>query len=331
MGISDTTAIIYILAFGAVVVLAQSIAGIMFTVRDEKRRINRRLAMLDSGLNREEVYKELVRTTAAPKMGGQRWTNIHASMETFCRQAGLTISPERLIINTLAAAGLIWLISLVLISSARTGVIVNSAISLVGSLTIAILGAWYWVSGRRRTRIKKIEEQLPLALDVVNRAVRAGHPVISALQLAAEEMSDPLGSELGLVVDETIYGFEFKEALANFAKRVGSQDCHFFAVSVGVQSETGGNLAEILEGLSTVMRSRITLGKRVHALSSEGRASAYLLSALPPGMVSLQMIIHPATYTDKFADPVFWPVVGACVAVYALGWVMIQRIVNFKY
>jgi tight adherence protein B len=180
-------------------------------------------------------------------------------------------------------------------------------------------------------RLKKIEEQLPLALDIVNRAVRAGHPVISAVQLAADELGDPVGSEFGLIVDETTYGVEFRDALANFARRTGSPDAHFFAVSVSIQSETGGNLAEILEGLANVMRGRATLGKRVRSLASEGRASATLLSVLPIFMVGLQFLIHPKVYTSKFSDPIFWPVVGIAGILYLIGWFIIRRIINFKY
>jgi tight adherence protein B len=155
--------------------------------------------------------------------------------------------------------------------------------------------------------------------------------VVSAVQLAADEMGDPVGSEFGLIVDETTYGAEFKEALVNFARRTGSQDAHYFAVAVSIQSETGGNLAEILDGLTRVMRGRGTLVKRVKALSSEGLASAYVLSALPVGLVGMVLLSNPKFYTSKFSDPLFWPIVSAIVALYICGWLMIRRIMNFKY
>jgi tight adherence protein B len=171
---------------------------------------------------------------------------------------------------------------------------------------------------------------MPLALDIINRALRAGHPVVSAVQLAANEMGDPIGTEFGLILDETAYGHEFKDALTNFARRTGSPDAHFFAVSVGIQSQTGGNLAEILAGLAAVIRGRCTLAKRVKALASEGRASAYVLSALPPLLVSFIALTQPSFYTSKFGDPIFWPTVAVICAVYFLGWVIIHRIINFE-
>jgi tight adherence protein B len=151
------------------------------------------------------------------------------------------------------------------------------------------------------------------------------------VQLAAEEMGDPIGSEFGLIVDETSYGLEFKDALLNFARRTGSADAHYFAVSVGIQSETGGNLAEILSNLAGVIRDRQSLQLRVKALSSEGKMSAQILSVLPVLLISWFLYVQPTFYTSKFDDPVFWPAVGVVAALYVLGQIMINRIINFKY
>jgi tight adherence protein B len=184
---------------------------------------------------------------------------------------------------------------------------------------------------RRNARLRKIEEQLPLALDIVTRAIRAGHPVVSAVQLAAQEMSDPVGTEFGLIVDETTYGLEFKEALANLARRTGSSDAYYFAVSVGILSETGGNLAEILTNLSDVIRGRLNLRLKVKALASEGRMSAVVLSVLPILLVGWLLFSNPSFYSSKANDPIFWPAVGVLGVLYLLGQFSINRIVNFKY
>lgn len=211
------------------------------------------------------------------------------------------------------------------------GTALNAAVSLIASFVVTGLGAWVLLTRWRTARLKALEEQLPGSLDIINRALRAGHPVVSAVQLASDEMGDPVGSEFGLIVDETTYGFEFKDALANFARRTGSADARFFAVSVGIQSETGGNLAEVLDGLAKVMRGRATLGKRVRALSSEGRISALILTLLPIFLVGFMMLTSPIFYTSKFADPVFWPCVAVIMVVYFVGWLIIHRIINFRY
>ncbi len=136
----------------------------------------------------------------------------------------------------------------------------------------AWLASYVWLTSRAQARRQKVfEGQLPLALDIVTRALRAGHPVVSAVQLAAEEMGDPIGSEFGLIVDETSYGLEFKDALLNFARRTGSPDAHYFAVSVGIQSETGGNLAEILTNLADVIRDRQSLTSAREGASQRGK------------------------------------------------------------
>jgi tight adherence protein B len=320
--------LIYVLAFVAVVLLVQIIFGLLFSSRDRSRRLNRRLAMLESGMKHDDVYAALIRDTPASSADT---LGIHYRVWTYCRQAGLSVSPLRVLMTVAAIAGILWLISLVLLGShSGSGLVVNSLVSLLGSCALSVLGAWVWLSRRHNARLKVFEEQMPLAIDIVIRAIRAGHPVISAVQLAANEMGDPIGTEFGLIVDETSYGLEFKDALTNCARRTGSPDAHFFAVSVGIQSETGGNLAEILAGLATVIRGRSTLAKRVKALASEGRASAYVLSALPPFLISFIALTQPSFYTNKFSDPAFWPTVGIVFVVYLLGWVMIHRIINFK-
>lgn len=326
------TPLAYVLAFVAVVIFVQAVSSLLFAAGDRTRRVNRRLTMLDAGHSREEVFASLVRKTTAPKVGGARLLRFYDATELYVQQAGLSITPARLGVFTAAGAGVLWLISLSIAGSGGgRAFLLNGTVSLVAAIGLACLASYAWVRRMRTRRLKKIEEQLPLALDIINRAVRAGHPVISAVQLAADELGDPVGSEFGLIVDETTYGVEFRDALSNCAHRTGSSDVHFFAVSVSIQSETGGNLAEILEGLATVMRGRATLGKRVRSLASEGRASAMLLSALPLLMIGFQMLVHPVVYTSKVSDPIFWPTVGVTGIVYLIGWMMIHRIINFRY
>jgi tight adherence protein B len=322
---------IYVLAFVAVVLTIQTLSSMVFRSSDRTRQVNRRLSMLESGMKPDEVYATLVRRPTAIAAEG-RLAGAYDRLATRLRQTGMNLTVRQLLTFTALGALALWLISLAFISSyAGKGWLMNGIASFVGACLLAITAMLIWVDGRRTARLKKIEEQLPLALDIVNRAIRAGHPVVSAVQLAANELGDPIGSEFGLIVDETTYGLEFKDALVSFARRTGSRDAQFFAVSIGIQSETGGNLAEILEGLAGVIRGRGTLGKKVQALASEGKASAAILSALPVFLVGSMFLFAPHFYTDKFSDPVFWPIVGIVILVYIIGQVMIHRIINFKY
>lgn len=321
-----------LLAFLGVVVLVQTSAGLLFARRDKTTRINRRLAMFDAGMGREQVYAKLVRT----KFGNQGRQELIDAWERRLRrvmqQSGVTMRLRTLLL-TLAAITLgLWTVSLSFWTKASAlSFMGNASVSLFACAMLTAIGAWLWLSRRRRARLKNIERQMPIALDVMTRALRAGHPVVSSIQLAAEEMGDPLGSEFGLVLDETTYGAELQEALTSLAERTGSEDVYFLAVSIAVQTETGGNLAEILESLAAVIRGRTGLSQKVKALSSEGRTSAIMLSVLPALVIGAQLVFRPHVYTDKFSDPIFWPAVTVTMSMYLVGWLAIQRIINFKY
>jgi tight adherence protein B len=325
------TPLIYVLAFVAVVLLVQAISGFLFSARDRTRQLNRRLTMLESGMSQDDMMSNLLRKAKPPPFGGPEFARFYEGVATYLQQAGMRISPLRLAGIWAVVAVAFWLAGLVFVGMRGGNLLKDGLGSLVGAVVLSALGVGYWVRRERLARLKKIEEQLPLALDIVTRAIRAGHPVISAMDLASNELGDPIGSEFGLIVDETTYGSEFNGALANFARRTGSEDAHYFAVAVSIQSETGGNLAEILEGLVKVMRGRGTLAKRVKALASEGMASAYLLSALPPLLIGFIFLINPKMYTEKFDDPIFWPTASVVFTLYIVGWLVIRRIINFKF
>jgi tight adherence protein B len=328
----EILSLIYVLAFIAMVFAVQGVAGVYFASRDSAQRTNRRLTLLASGMAQSDVYAALVRRPVGGSGGGGFLGRLYDRFVLYCGQSGVATSPSQLLTIWGAASVTLWLISFVLLHGTDfAGFLLEAIFAFPASAVICGLFGWIWLSRKRAKRLKQLEEQMPLSLDVINRALRAGHPVVSAIRLAADEMGDPIGSEFGLIVDETTYGYEFRDALVNFARRTGSPDAHFFAVSVSVQAETGGNLAEILEGLATVIRGRSMLGKRVRALSSEGRASALLLSALPALLIGFITLTHPSYYTDKTSNPVFWPIAGGIFLSYLAGLVMIHRIINFKY
>jgi tight adherence protein B len=324
--------LIYVLAFLAVVIIVQTGTGVFIGARDKQRQVNRRLTMLHSGMRPEAVYSALVKRAPANAPSDARLLGLYERLWAFCQQGGPGLSPARLLASVGASTAALWFLSLIFMNAnTGGGFFLNALLSLIGAAVLSCAGAYLWVNRLRTNRLKKLEEQLPLALDVVVRAIRAGHPVVAAVQLAAEELGDPIGSEFGLIVDEYTYGSDLKAALLNFARRTGSSDAHFFAVSVGIQAETGGNLALILEGLASVIRARRALTKKVRALSSEGRASAMVLTALPVFLVSFLMLTQPHYYIDKFSDPLFWTITTAVLSIYVVGWLIINRIINFKY
>jgi tight adherence protein B len=179
-------------------------------------------------------------------------------------------------------------------------------------------------------RKKKLVEQFPMALDVLVRSLRAGHPTLSALQIVSSELSDPLGSEFGLALDEVNYGADVRDALQNMADRCDSEDIQIFVVCLSVQAETGGNLAEILAGLAAVIRERISMLMKVRALSSEGRMTGVMLTALPIVTFVGLFLLNPGFYLDISGDPAFLPGFGGLLLSFIVGSLWIRRLVNLK-
>ena len=182
----------------------------------------------------------------------------------------------------------------------------------------------------RRSRMKQLVQQLPDAIDIVVRSLRAGHPISTSIAMVAREMRDPIATEFGLVVDEMTYGLNLDDALSNMARRVGVSDLRFLVVAVMIQMQVGGNLAEVLNSLSRVIRERTRMRAKVRALSAEGRLSAGILSVLPFIMIGAITLLRPGYYSDVAADPIFWPVLGVGFFLMVLGIITMYRMVNFR-
>ena len=175
-----------------------------------------------------------------------------------------------------------------------------------------------------------MEEQIPVALDVFVRGLRAGHPIAAALDLLTVEMPDPIGSQFGLVVDEVTYGAELRDALQNMAERWDLDDMRMFVVSLSVQNETGGNLAEILENLSKVIRERHAMMLKVRALSSEGRMTAVMLTVLPILTFTVLFMFNARFFLDVANDPMFVPGFTILIILYIIGFIWIRKLVDLK-
>jgi len=328
---SVTLLFAYLAVFVGTVLAAQVAAQGLFRRTDRSQRVTRRLAVLTSAGGFEEKQSLLRQQHREADRQDPLATRLAARVATLLQQADLAWSTPRALVVLGGVAALLWFGSSMLMMARNVLSPLTLGMSLGAAIVLPCVGAWLYVSRRREARLKKLEEHLPLALDIVIRAIRAGHPVIAAVRLAADELDDPIASELRKVVDETAYGSDFRQALHGFAQRTGSQNASFFAVSVSIQAETGGSLADVLEGLVAVMRARSTLAKKVSSLASEGRASAAVLSALPVLMVGSLILSNPTFYTSKFDDPVFWPIVGVVTLMYLVGQAIIHRITHFKY
>jgi tight adherence protein B len=204
-------------------------------------------------------------------------------------------------------------------------------LTLLAGVAFGVVCPLLFLKILRARRVRRFEELLPEAIDVIVRSLRAGHPVPVAIAMVGREMPDPIGSEFGMASDEMTYGMDLDTALGNMRIRAGQSDLAMLAVAVSIQSKSGGNLAEILTNLSRVVRERAKLRRKIHALSAEGRFSAIALSVIP---VMLYLIVNysaPHFYADVRNDPLFMPAVYLGIGLWVAGMLVMRRMVNFRF
>ena len=183
---------------------------------------------------------------------------------------------------------------------------------------------------KRGMRLKKFTTQLPEALDLVGRALRAGHSLGSGFQLVAAEIPEPLGSEFGRVYEEQNLGVSLEGALENMCNRVPNLDLRFFATAVVLQRQTGGDLAEILDKIGSLIRERFKIWGQIQSLTGEGRISGVVLMGLPPLLMGAMWRLNPDYIALLFTDPLGKKMLGVAIGLQVLGALVIKKIVNIK-
>jgi tight adherence protein B len=326
-------ALVLVCIFGAVVLMAEALIRAFASARAEGNAINLRLSLIGRGRTSLETMNVLRRAgSSIPKGLPPFLDRMARKFERMLVQAQMTIPTGRLMLFIFVAPLAIFF-GLLLLMNIWWGIGISFG-RIVISLTFAVvLGAVLPLVALNfkasRTR-KKMEEQFPVALDVFVRGLRAGHPIAAALDLLTVEMPDPIGSQFGLAVDEVTYGAELRDALQDMAERWDSDDMRMFVVSLSIQNETGGNLAEILENLSRVVRERHAMYLKVRALSSEGRMTGWMLSILPIFSFILLFTMSPRFFLDVANDPWFVPGFSMLVALYLIGFFTIRRMLDLK-
>ncbi len=182
----------------------------------------------------------------------------------------------------------------------------------------------------RQRRIARFTEQLPDALDIIVRSLRIGHPLAAAIRLVAGEMADPIGGELRMTADEIAFGQDTVTAVSNLHRRVGQDDLTFLVIAVSVQSQTGGNLAELLAQLTTLMRARAALRLKIRAISAEGRLSAWFLSAMPFVLFAGIRLLSRSYFDDFLGSEALVPILIYGCASLIISNFIIYRMVNFR-
>jgi len=325
-------AIVLVCVFGAVLLAVEALVAWFTASRAHGQAINLRLKLIGQGKTRGEALTLLresrvnLASTAPPAL-----RPLALRFDRMVTASRIRMGAGRLFGLLLLAPAIIFVILILLaissgstVSFARLLLIATFAIAVGSGIPLMLL-RMQATRGRRR-----IQDQFPVALDVFVRGLRAGHPIAAALDLLTVEMPDPIGTEFGIVVDEVTYGADLRDALSAMADRWDLDDMRMFVVSLSIQSETGGNLAEILENLSRVIRERAGMMMKVRALSSEGRMTAIMLSALPVFAFTLLFLFNPKFYLDVAGDPAFLPGFVGLMLLYAIGFFTIRRMVDLK-
>jgi tight adherence protein B len=205
---------------------------------------------------------------------------------------------------------------------------------LTASVALALVGGSIpvmIVRRRRRKRIDKFEEQFPEAVDLIARALRAGHGLQTGVGMVADELSAPVGTEFRILFDEQNFGLSLNDAMRNFARRVPVLDARFFVTAVLTQRETGGNLAEVLDNLGNVIRERFKIKRQVRVLSAHGRTTGWVLALLPPALAAATLVVNPHHLGSLVSDPLGQKMIMAGLVMQVAGTLIIRKIVNVEY
>jgi len=237
-------------------------------------------------------------------------------------QSGLSWSVSKLLFGCVAIGAAAWLFMLM---AAHQSMLV----SLAAAVVVGAAPVMY-VFYRKSQRLARIEHQLPDALDLITRALRAGHAFSSAVKMAGEEMAEPIASEFTTVHDEINFGVSMEQALTHLSERVPLTDLRYFVVAVLVQRDSGGNLTEILSNLSKLIRQRLKLLARVKVLSSEGRMSAWILGLLPFFLGGILYLVNPTFMRPLWTDPIGIGIVKYMLALMLIGVLIMRKIIRIR-
>jgi tight adherence protein B len=309
------------------VVLLVFTAGCWFEQhRAQARLLHARLAYVHKTVDQEkESDLELLRDELLSEIPAMdrllRRSNHITDLQQYLAQAALTVRAGRFLMIAMLAFVLFAVVGLMLTKLPA------------GAILCGVLGGmmpFLFASYRRGRRFRRFEEEFPEAIDLLARAVRAGHAFPTSLELIANEMADPLAGEFRILFEEQKFGLPMREALTNLVSRIPIIDVKFFVTAVMLQRETGGNLAEILDKLSYVIRERFKIHRQVRVHTAEGRLTMGILMALPPGVVALMIFTNPHFIRVLWVDPLGHLLIGMGVVLQTIGFFVIRRIIRIE-
>ena len=317
--LSLTILIPVIMAIGAAFLAIQSVMGLV-TEAQTRRIVNKRLQFKERFETTSEAMIELRKARGLDRDG-----NLSMPLQWFNQlvvRSGLKFQPLKWF-GMSAGAGLVAALAYWrFVGGAGPALGIAAGIFLLAP----IIGLKIVAGGR----MKKMSQQLPDALQIVCRSLEAGHPVATAGALVAREMPDPIGTEFGMAADEVSYGMSLTNAVQRMAVRAGDPDVELFVATVRLQEKTGGNLCELLKANVTTIRERQTMRLKVKAASSEGRASAMILTSAPFIVMAGIHMLRPEFYGEVIDDPLVRVLFPAFFIWLAIGNFVMRKMINFK-
>lgn len=314
---------IYVIYAGAAltgIMIAEACYLLFASSKDRRTAINRRVKLQDGKISQEQVLIQL------RKERGLEGRSLLFSLEwlrTLRTQSGMIMAMPKFVSITSGVAFAMVLAAYIYGLPVLFCAVIFPVLSVIIPLQV--------LKFRRNRRHKIFGIQLPEALELITRSLKAGHPVPVAIAMVAREMPDPIGTEFGVVADEVTYGSDLVSALHNLFQRVGQEDLPLFVTAVSIQTSSGGNLREILDGLSATIRDRGKLKRKVRAISTEGRMSAYILTAVPCLLSLGIMVMMPHFYRMVWDEPMTWYLLSGSVFWLLLGNAMMFKMSNFKF
>lgn len=324
--IGNSFIVLVVLVFVAVLLFLEAMYLLWSSYHGpEARKVKHRLQVL-SGTSDTTAQTRLLRQRMLSELPAvdrmlARFPRMH-SLDRFIMQSGLDWTVSKLLLSSVALFVIAWY-------AIQSQFVLAPLVAPALALFVAILPLLF-VAWRRQKRLLTIERQLPDALDLLSRALRAGHAFSAALKMAAEEVAEPIATELRTVHDEVNFGVSLQQAFGHLSERVPITDLRYFVVAVLVQRETGGNLTEILGNLSRLIRERLKLFARVRVLSSEGRLSAWVLGVMPFALAGVLNIFNPDFMSVMWRDPIGIVITQYVLVLMAIGALVLVKIVKIR-
>ncbi|WP_051927408.1 type II secretion system F family protein [Ruegeria halocynthiae] len=311
--------LIYISIFIGILLAYEGLQQLLLRRETHGETRNRRMKMIQEGASTDTVL-QLLRDPAMLAAGER--PGLVARFRRLLVQAGFTINPIWVVFAAALLAAVIF-VAVSRVLAPELALVLSGVLAMVLPLMVLI--------AMKAARSNKLTKQLPDALDLMARGLKVGHPVAVTVGNVATDLPDPIGSEFGIIQDQINYGDDVATAFQDFAKRVGTEDANYLAVSIGIQHGTGGNLARVLGILSQVIRDRQIMQKKIKAISAEGRLSGSILTILPI-IIGLSIEIStPSFYGDVRSDPLFpffaYVIIGLMVA----QGLILRQLVKFKF